>query len=175
MNGRDPSTFSAYVLSLLTAVEASPATLTRSLRQFPPPPEFQPLGDSLKRPSETDEIISSLSRIAERLARSECHLPPKLQQLEQGAVTRLGNNAVVKNESEEKLAELREKEIRDKVRETENQLGSPVANWDDETEGELSAAEELRLLKAQVRDFARVCKVSTFPPFLLSPVVWTSL
>jgi hypothetical protein len=163
MNGHDSSaTFPSYMLSLLASLEASPATFSRSLQQFPPPTEFAPPCDLSKPSVETDNIISSLSRIAERLARSESVLPPKLQQLDQGAVVaRLGNNAVVKNESDEKLAELREKELKDKARETpENQLGSPITNWDDETEAELSAAEELRLLKAQVRDFARVCKVS---------------
>lgn len=66
-----PSSFPTYVLGLLTSLELDPSGLAGYVRNAPEAASYP--HQASDRPPEADAILSSIARLAERLAKSEAH------------------------------------------------------------------------------------------------------
>lgn len=155
----------AYILGLLDALESDPGSLSQSLAAG------SNSGDATgsSQTFETQAILASVARIADKLVKAQqstgtqqlatpSATPPaannetasRLMGTGAGSSSNAGEAAVVGNGPVSAVASPRSAVSSNQDHSSDGFDGQP-----------LSAEKELRLLKAQVQDFARVCKVSS--------------
>lgn len=163
--GQQPNrTFPTHILGLLTALESDPTSAAAALKAQDVPSLFAASSGKTDRPVETEAIHAALARLADRLSRAESasstnrpHIgrrnssgtsqsslvspSPVLSSRAFSGLMGINDSSSVSTEST--IAEDRDGE----------ESGSPTF-----ASGP-SAEEELGQLRAQVQDFARVCKV----------------
>ena len=175
-NHGDPaaSAYPAYILSLLNALESDPQRLSRSLAAAPASVSIP--GDATAQQQqgvENEAILASVARIADKLV--------KAQQQDTGSQRYAAPTPIppagVNNETSSRLSGQNSNSAGGAVTDSngaQSSVASPpysggssitTSSPDHTSDGfdgqPLSAEKELRLLKAQVQDFARVCKVRT--------------
>ena len=159
--------FPTLVLGLLTALEADPAYVAHSLHSphARSPASFR-LGQG-QAPAETEAILTSISRIADKLSRNDgSHLSdihassPAPGAFNHEAVGKLIGIQPPTSKSNFPTAGLSLPSLshnEETYSSTSNIHAVAVENAEEDIELP-SAEKELRQLKAQIKDFARVCK-----------------
>ena len=152
--------FPSYVSGLLAALEADPQSAAKNLRNGYSPSSFQPSMPEESRPIESDAIYASIVRLAERLAKAEAkgsiNQPAPLQ----GALppTPEISPAIMSESSDADIYHQATPAFAGQTHITSVPM-TPASSNEEPYVYPASAEEELGQLKAQIQDFARVCKV----------------
>ncbi|CAD6583762.1 MAG: histidine kinase osmosensor [Cyphobasidiales sp. Tagirdzhanova-0007] len=165
-NGHGMRSFPTLILGLLTALEADPAHVARSLHSSH---ARAPANFGLSHgqtPAETDTILASISRIADKLAKQDDDHVRDVQTashvgaFNHEAVSRLiGIQAPYLPKLTPITATLTTPSYPShRASSPDNSPRSAVTDIAEDDIGLPSAEKELRQLKAQIKDFARVCK-----------------
>lgn len=178
---QDPNarTFPTHILALLLMLETDPNQILKlGTPSLIPNVPFTPLPAG--RPVESDALASCIYRLAERLilcngtSKGLNGLDSKVSDLVNTRALPLTPSSSHDEPTHENLKSINDGQVQQVIQNVTPPL-SPLAFHTSppgqQSNGALTAEEELRQLKAQVQDFARVCKVSLFHVFNLRAVL----
>lgn len=188
--GKPGSEYPSYILGLLQALENDPQRLAQSLGSRGNSPSSIPGDATASQTAETQAILASVGRIADKLVKAQ-----QITSSNQHYATSTPTPPALNNETASRLMGIHpDSSNAGDAAHTSNGMHSAVASprsaisstADHSSDGfdgqPLSAEKELRLLKAQVQDFARVCKVcdmrrchQTHCDMAWRPASWPSL